>query len=183
MGRQNYLTNDPAIATVVLQESAFFSKNITPDHPLAGIKDNRTLFTCDTDTDAWRETHRFMPSAMAPKAIRHYTPLMEASVKESFKVFDKLDEQDEAWNAYIYMVKLASQTIFKFVLGYDAHHFDNPDSPMNDLVTLINESLSLNRKVTSRGAWYAKLSAVPFTAAYDLNKVRGRLRTILFKGK
>lgn len=36
MGKQNYLTNDPAIATVAFQESAFFSKYITPEHPLVG---------------------------------------------------------------------------------------------------------------------------------------------------
>jgi hypothetical protein len=34
MGKQNYLTNDPAIATAAFQESAFFSKHITPEHPL-----------------------------------------------------------------------------------------------------------------------------------------------------
>lgn len=143
MGKQNYLTNDPAIATVAFQESAFFSKHITPEHPLAGIKDNRALFICDTDTDAWRQAHKFIPPSMAPKAIRHYTPLMEASVKDSFKVFDKLDEEGEAWNVYQYMLKLASQTVFKFALGYDAHHFDNPDSPLSELVILIAQSLSL----------------------------------------
>ncbi|RYO39354.1 hypothetical protein AA0113_g4154 [Alternaria arborescens] len=179
MGKQNYLTNDPAIASVAFQESAFFSKHITPEHPLAGIKDNRALFICDTDTDAWRQAHKFIPPSMAPKAIRHYTPLMEASVKDSFKVFDKLDEEGEAWNVYQYMLKLASQTVFKFALGYDAHHFDNPDSPLSELVILIAQSLSLNKKVASRGAWYAKLSAIPFTAAYDLDKIRYRLWTIL----
>ena len=183
MGRQNYLTNDPAIATVVLQETAFFTKHITPNHPLAGIKDNRAIFLGDTDTEAWRQAHKFIPSAMTPKAIRHYTPLMEASVKDSFKVFDKLDEQDEAWNAYVYMVKLASQTVFKFALGYDSHHFDSPDSPMNELVVLMNQALFLNRKVTSRGAWYAKLSAIPYTAAYDLEKIRYRVQAILNEGK
>ena len=34
MGKKNYLTNDPAVATVAFQESPFFSKLITPDHPL-----------------------------------------------------------------------------------------------------------------------------------------------------
>ncbi|KAI2475479.1 Cytochrome P450 [Pyrenophora tritici-repentis] len=179
MGRQNYLTNDPAIATVALQESAFFSKHITPDHPLASIKDNRALFICDTDTEAWRLAHKFIPPSMAPKAVRHYTPLMEASVKDSFKVFDQLDEQAEAWNVYQYMLKLASQTVFKFALGYHAHHFDHPDSPLNELVVLISQSLSLNKKVMSRGAWYGKLGAIPFTTAYDLNKVQHRLSTVI----
>jgi hypothetical protein len=120
---------------------------------------------------------------MSPKAVRHYTPLMEASVKDSFKVFDKLDEQDEAWNVYQYMLKLASQTVFKFALGYDAHHFEDADSPLDELVVLIAQSLSLNKKVASRGEWYAKLSAIPFTAAYDLKNIRNRLWTILNQGE
>jgi hypothetical protein len=119
---------------------------------------------------------------MSPKAVRHYTPLMQATVKESYKVFDQLDQEDEAWNVYQYMLKLASQTVFKFALGYDAHHFDGPDSPLNELVILIAQSLSLNKKVTSRGSWYAKLSAIPYTAAYDLQRVTSRIWSIMNRG-
>lgn len=183
MGKQNFLTNDPAIATVAFQESAFFSKKITPEHPLAGIKDNRALFIGDTDTDAWRAAHKFIPPAMSPKAVRHYTPLMEASVRDSFRVFDKLDGQGEAWNVYQYMLKLASQTVFKFALGYDAHHFDDPDSSLNELVVLIAQSLSLNKKVASRGSWYASLAWMPGTAAYELSNIQGRLWRILNEGR
>jgi hypothetical protein len=46
MGKQNYLTNDPAIATVAFQESAFFSKHITPQHPLVcfvGLREEQNL--------------------------------------------------------------------------------------------------------------------------------------------
>jgi hypothetical protein len=114
---------------------------------------------------------------MSPKAVRHYTPLMEACVKDSFKVFD------EAWNVYQYMLKLASQTVFKFALGYDAKHFEHPDSTLNELVVLIAQSLSLNKKVTSRGAWYASLGSIPYTAAYDLKRVTNRLWGILNTGE
>lgn len=179
MGKQNYLTNDPAIATLAFQESHFFSKFITPDHPLAGIKDNRALFIGDTDTDAWRQAHKFIPPAMSPKAVRHYTPMMQASVQSTYKVFDQLDEEDKAWNVYQYMLKLASQTVFKFALGYEAHHFDSPDSHLNELVVLIAQSLSLNKKVTSRGSWYAKLGSIPYTTANELKNVSTRLWTIL----
>lgn len=174
MGKRNFLTNDPAIASIALSESAFFSKLITPEHPLAGIKDNRALFICDSNSEAWKQAHKFIPPCMSPKAVRHYTPMMEASVKDSFTVFDQLDEQDEAWNVYQYMLKLAAQTVFKFALGYHAHHFDNPDSPLSELVILIAQSLSLNKKVTSRGSWYAKLDSVPFTAANELKNVNAR---------
>jgi hypothetical protein len=37
MGKNNYLTNSPAIATVAFQESAFFSKEIVPEHPLVRL--------------------------------------------------------------------------------------------------------------------------------------------------
>lgn len=120
---------------------------------------------------------------MSPKAVRHYTPLMEASVKSSFKVFDKLDEEGEAWNVYQYMLKLASQTVLKFALGYDAKHFDSPDSPLDELAVLIAQSLSLNKKVTSLGSWYASLGVVPFTAANELKNVKTRLWTILNTGE
>jgi hypothetical protein len=108
---------------------------------------------------------------------------MEASVKDSFRVFDALDESGEAWNVYQYMLKLASQTVFKFALGYDAHHFDGPDAPLNELVVLIAQSLSLNKKVTSRGDWYASLGWVPGTAAWELRNIQGRLWGILNEGK
>jgi len=80
---------------------------------------------------------------------------------------------------YQYMLKLASQTVFKFALGYDAHHFDDPDSPLNALVVLIAQSLSLNKKVTSRGSWYASLGWLPGTSAYELSHIQGRLWGIL----
>ena len=179
MGKNNYLTNSPAIATVAFQESAFFSKEITAEHPLAGIKDNRALFIGDTDTEAWRQAHKFIPPAMSPKAVRHYTPLMEATVRESFKVFDQLDEQDESWNVYQYMLKMASETVFKFALGYNAHQFDSPDSRLDELVVLIAQSLALNKKVTSRGSWYAKLGAIPYTSANELRNITSKLWSIL----
>lgn len=179
LGKSNFLTNDPAIATVAFQESAFFTKLITPDHPLHGIKQNTALFVSDTDTDAWRQSHKFIPPSMAPKAVRHYTPLMEACVKDSFKVFDKLDEEGEAWNVYQYMLKLASQTVFKFALGYDAHHFDSPDAPLSELVILIAYSLSLNKKIMSRGAWYSKLSVIPLTDPWKLQHIQGKLWNII----
>jgi hypothetical protein len=120
---------------------------------------------------------------MSPKAVRHYTPLIEASGKDSFRVFDALDDAGEAWNVYQYMLKLASQTVFKFALGYDAHHFDGPDAPLNELVVLIAQSLSLNKKVTSRGGWYAGMGWVPGTAAWELAQVKGRLWGILNEGE
>jgi hypothetical protein len=34
---------------------------------------------------------------------------MQKTIEDAFKVFDELDERDEAWNVYPYMLKLGSQ--------------------------------------------------------------------------
>lgn len=83
------------------------------------MKDNTAIFVCDTENDNWRLAHKFLPPAMGPKAVRHYTPLMQSCVHKSFKIFDQLDERGESWNVYQFMVKLASETIGKFALGVD----------------------------------------------------------------
>lgn len=41
MGSTVYETNDPAIAQIVFAESDFFTKKITPSHPLWGIRDQK----------------------------------------------------------------------------------------------------------------------------------------------
>ncbi|KAK1773874.1 cytochrome P450 [Copromyces sp. CBS 386.78] len=106
---------------------------------------------------------------MGPKAVRHYTPLMQDCVRGSFKVFDELDARGEAWNVYQYMVKLASQTVGKFVMGYDYHHFDAVDSPVHPIVSNFVYVLALNKKVTARGGWYQHL---PFGDPAKLKALR-----------
>lgn len=158
MGCTVYQTNDPAIASIVFAESDFFTKHIGPSHPLFGIKDqNAGVFITDTDTDAWRLTHRFLPPAFSPKAVRHYAPTMQKTVEESFKVFDELDERGEAFNVYPYMLKLGAQAVGKLVLGMDFDHFSSVDAPIAKMVMLIAEGLELNKKVSSKGSWYASL--------------------------
>jgi len=157
MGKTTYLTDSPEAALVALSESPYFTKKITEDHPLFGVKDNTALFIGDTETENWRLGHKFVPPSMGPRAVRHYTPLMQTCVRSSFKVFDELDERGEAWNAYQYMVKLASQTIGKFAFGQDLGHFDTVDSPINPLIKDIVSLLALNKKVTARGSWYRHL--------------------------
>ncbi|KAK3396681.1 cytochrome P450 [Sordaria brevicollis] len=169
MGRTNYLTDDPSVALVALAESAYFTKKIMEEHPLFGIKDNSAIFIGDTETENWRLAHKFLPPAMGPKAVRHYTPLMQDCVRGSFKVFDELDAKGESWNVYQYMVKLASQTVGKFAMGFDYHHFDSIDTPVHEIVTNIVSLLSLNKKVTARGSWYQHL---PFGDPARLQQVR-----------
>ncbi|KAF3006340.1 hypothetical protein E8E14_004161 [Neopestalotiopsis sp. 37M] len=169
MGKTTYLTDSPEVAQVALMESPFFTKLINENHPLRGIKDNTAIFLGDTETDNWRLAHKFVPPAMGPKAVRHYTPLMQSCVRSSFSVFDEMDSRGEAWNVYQYMVKLASQTIGKFALGMDFGHMNGVDAPTHPLVSNIVNLLSLNKKVTTRGEWY---KALPWGDAAKLKEVQ-----------
>ncbi|KAJ5296527.1 uncharacterized protein N7443_007420 [Penicillium atrosanguineum] len=154
MGRTVYHTNDPLLSTIVFAESDFFTKKINEAHPLYPIKN--------------KEAGVFL----GPKAVRHYAPTMQATVEDAFKVFDQLDEQEEAWNVYQYMLKLGAQAVGKLVLGIDFKHFTTPDAPPHELVYRIAESLELNKKVTARGNWYAKL---PFGDPQRLRDARWRI--------
>lgn len=177
MGRTTYHTNDPALASIVFSESEFFSKLINEDHPLYPIKNQQAgVFLSDTNTEEWRIVHKFLPPAFGPKAVRHYAPTMQKTVEDSFKVFDELDEKNEAWNVYPYMLKLGSQAVGKLVLGYDFHHFSSVNAPPHELVMLIAESLELNKKISSRGDWYA---ALPFGDPQKLRNIRDRIVTLM----
>lgn len=157
MGATVYLTWDPVVAGHAFSESQYFTKKIISNHPLAGIKDNTAIFLGDTETENWRLAHKFLPPAMSPKAVRHYTPLMQRSCESAIKVFDEFDSRGESWNAYQYMLKLASQAVGKFALGVDFGHFEGPEAPIHNMVQLIVEFLSLNKKISNRGSWYKNL--------------------------
>ncbi|KAJ5834226.1 hypothetical protein N7447_000252 [Penicillium robsamsonii] len=173
MGRTVYHTNDPELSAIVFSESDFFTKKINEAHPLYPIKNQQAgVFLGDTDTPEWRAAHKFLPPALGPKAVRHYAPTMQATVEDAFSVFDELDERGEAWNVYPYMLKLGAQAVGKLVLGMDFKHFSAVDAPPHELVYRIAESLELNKKVTARGDWYAKL---PFGDPQRLRDARYRI--------
>lgn len=176
MGKTTYLTDDPQVASVCLAESAYMTKKINENHPLWGVKDNTAIFIGDTETENWRLAHKYLPPAMGPKAVRHYTGLMQNCARKSLPVFDELDAHDESWNVYQYMVKLASQTIGSFSLGKDFGHFNSVDSPLHPIVTNIASLLSLNKKITSRGEWYRHL---PFGDPARLRHVQHTIYTLL----
>jgi hypothetical protein len=177
LGRTTYHTNDPQISAIVFAESAFFSKNINAAHPLAALKTpSAGVFLGDTDTPEWKVAHKFLPPALGPKAVRHYAPTMQRTVEDAFKVFDALDEKDEAWNVYQYMLKLGSQAVGKLTLGLDFEHFTSQDAPVHEMVHAIAEVLNLNKQVTSRGDWYAKL---PFGAPQRLRNLKARIEEMV----
>lgn len=179
MGRTVYHSNDPDIAAIAFAESAFFTKLINESHPLYGIKhQDAGVFLGDTDTPEWRATHKFLPPALGPKAVRHYAPTMQKTIEEAYKVFDHFGEQDLSWNVYIYMLKLGAQAVAELTLGIDLQHFTSPNAPVHEVVRLIAESLSLNKKVTSWGSWYA---ALPFGDPKLLRDKQKRMEDIIYK--
>jgi cytochrome P450 len=168
-----YQTNDPVIANHVFNENGFFTKQITPEHPLFGIMDQEAgLFLADTDTEAWRMTHKFLPPAFSPKAVRHYSPKMQQTVESAYKVFDQLDEQGDAFNVYLYMLKLGSQAVGQLTLGLDFNHFSSVYAPLHKMVRDIAELLELNKKVSTMGTWYSYL---PFGDPAKLKHIRNEL--------
>lgn len=74
LGRKVIQTNDPRIALVALTESDFFTKNVSNvNHPLYPLFSKTAgVFISDTDSQAWRVVHKFLPPALGPKAVRHY---------------------------------------------------------------------------------------------------------------
>lgn len=177
MGSTIYQTNDPAIASIVFSESDFFTKKINESHPLWGIKDQQAgVFLGDTEDENWKVTHKFLPPAFGPKAVRHYAPEMQKSVESAFKVFDEFDERGEVWNVYQYMLKLGSQAVGKLVLGMDFDHFSSKDAPIAQFVRLVVHALELNKKVTSRGSWYASL---PFGDPKALRATRQQMHDLI----
>lgn len=158
MGRITYLANTPEIAQVVLKEGEYFTKAPSvPDHPLYGIRDEAALFVCDTDHAAWKDSHKFIPPSMTPRAVKHYTPVIQKSVDASFNVLDQIDARGEAFNVHQFTAKLTSQVICQLVLGVDLHHFESIDTLLHKLIQLIQQYLTLNRRVQSKGTWYQYL--------------------------
>ncbi|CAI6013937.1 unnamed protein product [Clonostachys chloroleuca] len=177
MGRTIYHSNDPDVALVAFAESEFFTKKINESHPLSGLKTPAAgVFLGDTDTPEWKVAHKFLPPALGPKAVRHYAPTMQKTVEDAYSVFDLLDQRQESWNVYQYMLKLGAQAVAKLTLGVDLQHFATADAPVHDMVHLIAETLSLNKKVTSRGNWYA---ALPFGDPKSLRVGKARLEAMV----
>jgi cytochrome P450 len=177
MGRTVYQTNDPVIATIAFAESDFFTKKLTEDHPLYALKTPAAgVLLGDTDTEEWKVAHKFLPPALGPKAVRHYAPTMQKTVEDATKVFDELDEQGEAWNVYQYMLKLGSQAVGKLTLGIDFNHFSSTDAHLHEMILLIAEVLSLNKKVSSKGSWYSNL---PFGDPKRLKDVKLRIEEMI----
>ncbi|RDW93855.1 cytochrome P450 [Aspergillus mulundensis] len=177
LGRTTYQTNDPQLSAIVLSETDFFSKILNKSHPLYPLKTPEAgVFLADTDSESWRLAHKFLPPALGPKAVRHYAPTMQATVEDAFKAFDALDEAQEAWNVYQYMLKLGSQAVGKLTLGIDFEHFTSPDAPVHEMVHAIAELLSLNKEVTSRGDWYAML---PFGPPKRLRNLKARIEEMV----
>lgn len=115
------------------------------------------MFLADTSDPSWKAVHKFLPPALGPKAVRHYAPIMNSCLDEALPIFDELEAQGQAWNAYQYMLKLSSGTVGKIMLGKDFGQFASIDAPLHKLVLAMAEMLAINKKISSRGSWYASL--------------------------
>ncbi|KAH0341631.1 putative cytochrome P450 monooxygenase, partial [Aureobasidium melanogenum] len=187
MGVTSYQTNDPRIAQLALTESAYFSKEINKVHPLFPIKNDLAgVFLGDSSSPNWNIVHKYMPPALGPKAVRHYSKTMNDELRMSLPVFDELESTDSAWNVYQYMLKLSSATVGKIVLGIDFEHFTSVDAPLHRMPLAIAHSLALNKKVASMGEWYSHL---PFGDPKRLRNLQefmqGQIDKVIeeFKGK
>ncbi|RFU77623.1 cytochrome p450 [Trichoderma arundinaceum] len=177
LGVKWHYTNDPNLANIFFTESEFFTKKVIPGHPLHPFNlENAGIFFGSTDSENWRITHKFLPPALGPKAVKHYAPKMQLTVEDAFKVFDQLDENEEAWNVFPYMLKLASQAITKLILGMNVQHFTSVDAPFDEMVIKIIELLELTKKVSAYGTWYGNL---PFGDPKKLRNHLSRVRALL----
>jgi cytochrome P450 len=177
MGKVVYQTNDPTIGAIVLTESDFFTKEINEDHPLASVKSlDAGVFIGDTNTPQWRIVHKFLPPALGPKAVRHYAPKMQKTIEAALGVLEEYDRRDEAFNVYQFMLRVSSEAVGEIVLGMNFNHLVSADAPLHEMILLISIALSLNKKVTSRGTWYASL---PFGDPQKLRNTRQRVIALI----
>ncbi|KAF3031357.1 hypothetical protein E8E12_000572 [Didymella heteroderae] len=177
MGRTTYHSNDPDIAAIAFAESEYFTKKINESHPLYGIKSPEAgVLLGDTDTPEWKTTHKFLPPALGPRAVRHYASTMQETIESAYKVFDELELIGQSWNVYVYMLKLSSQAVAKLILGMNMEHFSHKDAPVHEMVYLIDDTLHLNKKVNSYGSWYASL---PFGDPKLLRTKKARIEVLV----
>jgi cytochrome P450 len=173
MGTTIYHTNDPEIARHVLREDELFTKTTSdPSHPLHYMSEQDMLFTCDSDSPAFKPSHKFIPPALSPRAIAHYTPKIQQAARTIFNVFDELAESDKAFNVYQFMFKLASQIIWRVVADQDLHHFDKLQTPPALPLRLFGQYLSLMKKSSLRPQWFKHL---PFGEPARLRVVRQQM--------
>jgi cytochrome P450 len=158
IGRDYYLTNDPEVARLAFRDGEYFTKAPTsPGHPLHGIEDPSALFLCDTESPAWKEAHKFLPPSMSPRAMRHHLPSIIDAVTSSFKALDQVESLGQAFNVFKYAGNLAAQVSAKLVLGVQLNHFDSLDTPLHQMMELIERAVKLNTRLQVRGKLYSLL--------------------------
>jgi cytochrome P450 len=173
MGTVIYHTNDPEISRCLLKEGEYFTKKTSdPSHPLHYMSIQSALFTCDSDSPAFAISHKFVPPALSPRAIAHYTPHMQDSCRSIFPILDQLAEKELAFNVYHYTFKLASEIIWRMVVGGSLGHFEAINTPPALPIRLFGQYLSLMKKISLKPKWYGSL---PFGEPARLRDVEKQL--------
>ena len=64
---------------------------IGDNHPLVTLKASipNGLFTSDSSNPAWSTSHKFMMTAMGPKAMRNYVKIMDVTANKLVQCFDE----------------------------------------------------------------------------------------------
>lgn len=106
-------------------------------------------------TDFWNSACNRLRDARCPRAtcpvfgmfvqLNNYllmfcNQIMQSCINRAIPIFDQLEEADDAWNVYQYMVKLASTAVAKVVLGMDFDHFAEVDSPLHPMVRRVQSA-------------------------------------------
>ncbi|KAF5534674.1 cytochrome P450 82A2 [Fusarium mexicanum] len=170
MGTTIYHTNDPSISRHILREDKLFTKSTSdPSHPLHYMADQDCLFTCDSASPAFASSRKFVAPTMSPRAVAHFTPLIQEAAQSVFPAFDQLADGNLAINVYQYMFKLAAQIIWRVVLDQDLKHFESPKTPPSLPIRLFGQYLSLMKKASLQPQW---MKYLPFGNAVKLKTVR-----------
>ncbi|KAI8960758.1 putative cytochrome P450 [Daldinia sp. FL1419] len=173
MGTTVYLTNDPRISELILSENEYFTKATSnPSHPLHFMKEETALFWCDSNSPAFEVARKFIPPSISPKATRRYTGNVQEAIEESFCVFDELDKRGKAFHVYQYMVKMASQTIYRICVGSGLGHFRDVDAPLHDIIHDLGDYMALLKRTSLSPLWYKYL---PYGDHCRLARVKKRI--------
>ncbi|KAI1476707.1 putative cytochrome P450 [Daldinia eschscholtzii] len=177
MGTVVYLTNHPRICEMLLSENDYFTR-ITSDlsHPLHFMKGKAALISYDSDASALKAAQKFITPGMSPRSSRRYADNIQQTVEGSFDVFDEIDRQGMTFPVYEYMVKMASQMVYRICLGSDIGHFTSVNAPLHEIIHKFGEYTVLLKRTSISPSWHKYL---PYGKHRRLSKVKKQILALI----
>ncbi|KAK6948287.1 hypothetical protein Daesc_010052 [Daldinia eschscholtzii] len=177
MGAVVCLTNDPRICEMLLSENDYFIR-ITSDlsHPLHFMKGKAALISYDSDASAFKAAQKFITPGISPRSSRRYADNIQQTIEGSFDVFDEIDRKDMTFPVYEYMVKIASQMVYRTCLGSDIGHFTTVNAPLHEIIHKFGEYTALLERTSISPSWYKYL---PYGKHRRLSKVKKRILALI----